>query len=353
MTERVTHRSIQEASLARLQGNLQAMSLLQSQVSSGKKITKPSDDPTGTVSSLALRQQLRLNEQYTVQGEDGLSWLNMQDTALQTTSSQLRSARTLLVQAMNEGVQNDGTRTAISVELDGILQTVLSLANSQYQGRNVFAGTSGGQQAVTVTGAEIPISAGPPPVLTYTPAVYSWSQAGLAPGATDPATGTPAPFGTSTPVVRQVDAQSSVRVDTNGAAVLGADAAGNGVAVGQSVFSLLQQISTEVKTPGSTGPVVDTSKHSTKLAELLDELDTATGKVLEGLADIGARTNRIERAKEVASSAKYELSDQLSKVEDVDLPAVMIQLSLQETAYKAALTANSKVLNTSLMDFLR
>ncbi len=75
--------------------------------------------------------------------------------------------------------------------------------------------------------------------------------------------------------------------------------------------------------------------------------------MLEGLADVGARTNRIDHAMEIAQSNKYELTDQLSKVEDVDLPAVMIQMSLQETAYKAALQVTSKVLNTSLMDFIR
>ncbi|MGQ7295888.1 flagellar hook-associated protein FlgL [Quadrisphaera sp. KR29] len=343
MTERVTHRSIQEASLARLQGNLQAMSLLQSQVSSGKKITKPSDDPTGTVSSLALRQQLRLNEQYTVQGDDGLSWLSMQDTALQTTTSQLRAARTLVVQALNQGVQTDGTRTAISVELDGILQTVLSLANTQYQGRSVFAGTSGPGDAVVPVSPEV-TGPGTAPAVAYTPATYSW-----------------APTGTGdTKVERQVDAQSTVRVDSNGARIFGTDVAVNGVSDAdrqQSVFSLLQQIRDEIKTPKEAGPDVavggvDVDKGK-RLGELLNRLDGAIGRVLEGLADVGARVNRIERAKEVASSAKYELSDQLSKVEDVDLPAVMIQLSLQETAYKAALTANSKVLNTSLMDFLR
>jgi flagellar hook-associated protein 3 FlgL len=353
MTERVTHRSIQEASLARIQGNLQTMGLLQAQISSGKKITKPSDDPSGTVSSLALRQQLRLNDQYAVQADDGTSWLNVQDTALQTMSSQITAARTLVVKALSEGSQTDGTRTAISVELDGITQTVLSLANTQYQGRNVFAGTSGGTRAVTLTSPEVPISAGPPAVTTYTPAVYTWSPTGVAAGGTDPASGTVMPLGTDTPVTRQVDAQSTVRVDTSGAAVMGADAAGNGVAAGQSVFSLLQQISTEIKTPGSTGAVADPAKHASKLAELLDKLDSASGKVLEGLADVGARTNRIERAQQVASSARYELTDQLSKVEDVDLPAVMIQMSLQETAYKAALQVTSKTLNTSLMDFLR
>jgi len=360
MTERVTHRSIQESSLARLQGNLATMGLLQAQISSGKKITKPSDDPAGTVSSLAVRQQLRLNDQYQVQGQDGISWLNAQDTALQTVSSQLRAARTLVVGALNEGYVTDGTRTATSVELDGIAQTVLSLANTQYQGRSLFAGTAGADQAVTLTTAAV-TGAGTPPAVTYAPAQYTWSKTGLGAGETD-ATGVVRTSGTNTPVLRQIDAQSSVRVDTNGADVFGTDVAGNGTAASQSVFSLLRQISDEIKTPKDAGadivvdpaatPVVPVAKEQ-RLSTLLGRLDTAMGRVLEGLADVGARTNRIDHAMEIAQSNKYELTEQLSKVEDVDLPAVMIQMSLQETAYKAALQVTSKVLNTSLMDFIR
>ena len=338
MTERVTHRSIQESSLARLQGNLATMGLLQAQVSSGKKITKPSDDPSGTVSSVALRQQLRLNEQYTVQGDDGLSWLQSQDTALQTTSSQLRAARTLIIKALNDGVQSDGTRTANAVEVQGILQTVISLANSEYQGRSLFAGTAGAGRAVQLATAASTSTADP-----YTPATYTWAATG---------TGDPG-------VERQIDAQTKVRVDTNGAKLFGTDVAVNGQPAGQSLFSLLQQIADEIKAPKSAGADIATGSPATpvpanqRLSTLLTRLDDATGKVLEGLADVGGRVGRIQRAQEVASSAKYELTDQLSKVEDVDLPAVLIQLSLQETAYKAALTATSKVLNTSLMDFIR
>ncbi|MBC3763792.1 flagellin N-terminal helical domain-containing protein [Quadrisphaera oryzae] len=341
----MTHRSLQESALARIQGNLQRIGLLQDQISSGKKITKPSDDPSGTVSSLALRQQLRLNDMYQTQADDGTSWLNAQDTALQTTSHLLTAARTDVVAALNAGFQNDGSRTATAVDIDGIRSSILALANSQYMGRNLFAGTAGGA-AVTATAASVTTPpptgspAGTPP--TYTPAVYTWSATG--PTAAD-----------DSPVQRQIDAQSFVRVDTNGAQIFGTDTAANGQTAGQSVFSLLQQISDELKSPKSTGTTTDpaTGTPGTCLPDLLTKLDGAISKVLTGLADVGARTNRLQRAQEVATSSKYDLTDQLSKVEDVDLPSSMIQMSLQDTAYKAALQVTSKVLNTSLMDFLR
>ncbi len=310
MTTRVTHRSIQESTMARLQGNLQAISKLQGQVSSGKKIAVPSDDPSGTVTALAVRQQVRLNEQYERAGQDGQSWLAVQDTALQTTSSQLRAARNLVVAALNTGTANDGTRTAQAVEVDGITATVKSLMNSQYLGRNVFAGTSGVGAAVVDT-------------TTGSTTTHSFAATG---------TGT---------VTRQVDGASSVRVDSDGRQLFGDDSASG--TYGQSVLTLLSNISAEIKTPGSTG---------TSLSTMLGQLDDRVGKVLEGLADVGARTNRIEQAQSVASSNKVVLAQQLSDAEDTDIPSAMVSLSLQSTAYQAALKANAKVLQISLMDFL-
>lgn len=330
MTTRVTHRSIQETTLARLQGNLATIAKLQDQVSSGKRITTPSDDPSGTVNSLALRQQVRLTEQYERSAQDGLSWLNAQDTALQTTSSQLRAARTLVVQALNAGSQSDGSRTAIGVEIDGIAQTVQSLANSQYLGRNLFAGTSGAGAAVQDAASPV-VPAG-----YYAPKAFTWSATGGA------------------AVERQVDAQTPVPVDTNGAAVFGTDVEANGVDADQSVFSLLAQISAEIKKPGSTmSPPSITTPAETNLSDLLSKLDTRIGKVLEGLASVGARTNRVEQAQSVVADTKVQLAEQLQSVEDTDVPAAIISLQLQQTAYTAALTASAKVLNTSLMDFLR
>lgn len=324
MTERVTHRSIQQSSLAHLQGNLQSIAKLQEQASTGRKINTPSDDPTGTVTSLAVRQQQRLNDQYGRAAEDGLSWMSVQDTALQTASSQLQRAQNLVVQSLNTATQNPGTRAANAAELDGITQTVKSMMNSAFLGRSVFAGTSGAGDAVVQS-----TTAG----VTTT----SWSLTGTSP------TGESGTQTTSGTVDRQVDGSSAVRVDTDGRVVFGDDT--NTAVYGPNVLTVLGKIKAEIQSPSDSD--------GTALRGLYGQLQDRFGKVLEGLADVGARTNRIEQAQSVAASAKVTLAQQLSDAEDADLPTVLVQLQLQSTAYQASLTATNKVLSTSLMDFLR
>lgn len=308
---RITHRTIQESTLANLQGNLTAMSRLQEQLSTGKKINRPSDDPTATVSALQLRQELRANEQHTRNADDGLGWLNAQDTALQTTSSQLRVARTLVVKALNTGASSPESQAAIAVEVDGIRTTVQSLANTRYLGRNVFAGTSGAVDAV----------------------------------APDPLGGSSYTFApTGGTVQRTVGANVTVRVDSDGSALFGSDATVHSDPADGSVFALLDQISTEIKSPGTTG---------TPLSGLLTALDTRIGAVLTGLADVGARTVRLQNAQDAAADARLSLTSSLSETEDVDLPSTIVNLQMQQAAYQAALGATAKVLQPSLMDFLK
>jgi flagellar hook-associated protein 3 FlgL len=70
-------------------------------------------------------------------------------------------------------------------------------------------------------------------------------------------------------------------------------------------------------------------------------------------ADIGARTVRVETARSVANDATLTLSNALSSVENVDLAKATVDLGLREVAYQAALGATARVLQPSLLDFLR
>ena len=96
---RVTNETIQRSTLRNLQTNLSAMSTLQAEMSSGKRIQVPSDDPSGTGQSLSLRAMASQLSQYQRNGQDGDSWLTTVDTALTTALGYLRNARDLVVQS--------------------------------------------------------------------------------------------------------------------------------------------------------------------------------------------------------------------------------------------------------------
>jgi flagellar hook-associated protein 3 FlgL len=89
------------------------------------------------------------------------------------------------------------------------------------------------------------------------------------------------------------------------------------------------------------------------LGDDLDRLDTISVGIRNGLSTVGARTNQLERMRQAADDAVLNVSKTLSDVEDIDLPQTITELQLQQTAYQAALAAGARVVQPSLIDFLR
>src|SRR5581483_11845889 len=99
MTMRVTQNSVTTLMLAGLQANQLRMSDVQAQLSSGRSINKPSDDPVGTGQAMEYRAQISRNNQYQRNAQDGLNWLGTADQALQTGVNILERLRVLTTQA--------------------------------------------------------------------------------------------------------------------------------------------------------------------------------------------------------------------------------------------------------------
>jgi flagellar hook-associated protein 3 FlgL len=295
MTLRVTHRSMQAGVLANLQDNLTRMGRLQEQLSSGRLISRPSDNPSGTVTALQLRGDVRATEQYQRNADSGIGWLGTADTALTQSLSVLRKVRELALQGSSTGAMGPEARQALATEVRGLRDSLLGLANTAYNGRPVFGGTTSGQVAF------------------------------------DPATGAYA--GDAGTVQRRVGENTSVRVDVDGTAVFGDGAT--------SVFSLLDDIATHL------------ANDPTQLAGDITRLDGSTSTVLTTVTDVGTRYARLEAVRQTAADRLIELKSSLATVESIDLPATVVELQMQQVAYQAALGATARVIQPTLMDFLR
>ncbi|KQX69531.1 hypothetical protein ASD06_00160 [Angustibacter sp. Root456] len=295
MTMRITQTSIAASTLANLQSSLQRSSRLQEQLSSGKVINRASDSPSGTVSSLALRTQIGANEQYSRNANDAKAWLGTADSTLQSVNSRLQRVRELTLSASSTGNMDVNSRQALAAEVTSLRSELMGLANTTYAGRPIFGGTTSGSQA-------------------FDPTTYTY-------------------VGDGGSVVRRLDARSTVDAAASGTAVFGDGAT--------SVFTLLDDIAAHA--------VGDTSQ----LAGDLTKLDSRSQQVLQTLTDVGVRYNRAEAAATTADNTVLSLRTTLSGVEDIDLPKTIMDLQLQQTTYQAALSATAKVLQPSLMDFLR
>lgn len=310
MITRVTHQSTQRAALANLQATQSRLAQMQGQASSGKLLTKASDDPAKTADAMALRKEQQATAQYSRNIQDGLSWLTSIDSAINTSVSFLNRARDLVVRGANQGALSPEAREALAVELEGIRESLAGQANTTYLGRSVFAGTS----------------AGP---------AYTREEA------TDPSGATTVNFtysGSSGTVDRRTGASTTVRVDADGAAVYGTDDPTK--PDDQSVFALLTDIAATLRAGGD-------------VASDLTKIDARRDKMLSEITGVGARTNQLESAKEILGHKAMSLKGDLSAVEDIDLPATLIELQMQEVAYQAALGATARVLQPSLLDYLK
>ena len=289
---RITQRSMADTTYANLQSSLSRSSRLQEQLSSGKQVSKPSDSPSGAADIMQLRAERAANAQYVRNADNGLSWLSTADTALQLSSTAVIHAQELAVRGGNASIGQAG-RDAIAAELRGVRDSLVELANTQYLGRPVFGGTTVGAVAFDPAGAYV---------------------------------------GDGGTVERRVGAASSVRVDVDGAAAYGS---GPG-----SLFATLDAVIADLEAGASSSP------HLTALGASLEKLTGA-------LSDVGARTNRIENLKTKADDAGITLRSAQSQIEDIDLPKAILELQLQSTAYQAALGATARVLQPTLLDFLR
>lgn len=292
---RVTEGSITTRVLANLQRNMARGGALQEQLSSGKQISRPSDSPTGTINALALRGEIRSFEQYSRSADDGLGWLGAIDNALTESSGLVNKVRDLALQGLNSGIASPGSREALAVEVDNIYEAMIGLANTRYLDRPVFGGTTTGTSAYDETGSYL---------------------------------------GDGGQIMRSVGNNAKVQVQANGP-----EAFGDG---DTQVFAVLQNISRSLR-----------DNDMSTLGSSLNSLDAA-GNLLKGkLSDVGARYNHISRMQESAQDRLVALASRLSDVEDIDLPKVIMEMQMQKTSYEAALAATAKVIQPSLIDYLR
>ncbi|WP_433928768.1 flagellar hook-associated protein FlgL [Curtobacterium flaccumfaciens] len=293
MITRVTTQMSMAAASARLQAGAARVAELTDQATTLRAIQKPSDDPVGTASSMQVRKEQAAAAQYSRNANDAAAWLATTDSALSSVYSVLNSVRDLTVQAANSGTMSDTNRDAFVTQFRSLKADLEARANTTYGTRSVFAGSS------------------------------------TAAAAYDPATG----WATSgTDVSRRIGDGTTVRVDTAGTAVFGSG--------DDSVFAVIDSI-------------VNDLQNGVNVNARINDVDGALGTVRGAQADVGIRQAAALTAQDSLKSAAVSLESRRADIEDVDLAKAVLDLQVQQTNYQAALAVTAKVLQPTLMDYLR
>ena len=293
MITRVTTQMSMAAASARLQAGSARVAELTDQATTLRAIQKPSDDPVGTASSMQVRKEQAAAAQYSRNANDAAAWLATTDSALSGVYSVLNNVRDLSVRAANSGTMSDTDRDAFVTQFRSLKADLEARANTTYGTRSVFAGSS-------------------------TAAV-----------AYDPATGWAA---SGTDVSRRVGDGTTVRVDTTGTAVFGSG--------DDSVFGMIDSIVSDLQ-------------NGVNVNARIGDVDTALGTVRGAQADVGVRHAAALAAQDSLKSATVSLESRRADIEDVDLAKAVLDLQVQQTNYQAALAVTAKVLQPTLMDYLR
>jgi flagellar hook-associated protein 3 FlgL len=298
---RVTERLLVDKLLGNIQTNSRRFERLQEEVATGKRILRPSDDPTGTVTSLVLRSKDSENAQAQKNIDLAAGWLNATDVALQDVSAIVQRVRELTVQGANETLSQQ-ERAALASEVDQLLEHAMQMANTRYGDRYIFGGHS-----------------------TRTrPFAFQLDPSGEKVGWTY--------SGDDGAIERHVAPGVTMSINTPGEPVF------------EPVFDVLIGVRDALRNN-------DPDQLSN---QRLDELERVHDEVLDALlSHVGSKGARLDLTKKQLSASRLNDAEVLTRTEDADMSESIIRLNAQEAALQAALATGSRVVQLTLIDFLR
>jgi flagellar hook-associated protein 3 FlgL len=324
---RVTTGQLYASSNASIQASKARLSELTAQSSSGLLVSKPSDDPAAAAAILRVRGQQSANAQYATNINDGLGWLSTTDSTMTASEGLVRQAKDLVIQAANSGTASAASRSAIASQLEGIRDDLLAQANTTYNGRSIFAGTSDAATA-------------------FDPTTFAYNG----PTVTTPASGsTPAVTSSVGSVDRRIGpgAGDTVTVSADGLAAFGSGTT--------SVFARIQTVIDALRDPGYDADTVNATTGLTPKATItagIDTLNSALTTLSAQHATVGANYARLTSAKTQNATTATALETQRSGLQDADTTKTLLDLKTQELAYQTALQVTAQVIQPTLMSFL-
>jgi len=293
---RVTQGMLVGNFLNSLNNNYKNMDKIQEQLATGKRINRASDDPVGVVTSLRLRTGLTETEKYLGNVEEATAWLDATDTALRQAGDILQHVRDLVVRGASD-TMSQASRDAMAKEVAQLREQLVQVANTTHDGRYIFGGFRTTQAP-------------------FDPVTYNYLG--------DPAANIDYEIG--------INIKMTVNI------------------TGDDVFKApldVFQVLTDVENDLNTGNTANLS------TVRIGELDQAIDNILSLRSDVGAKTNRLELTKARLEDANLSLSGLLSKNEDINTAEVITQLKMQENTYRTALAAGARIIQPTLVDFLR
>lgn len=309
---RITTSVINNSFMRNLSKNLGRVQKYHEQLTSGKRVTRPSDDPILVGKIMNMDSNIRLNEQYKSGIRDTLGWVRTQDKALDGMGAGLNRIRDLMIYGATDSL-SDTDREAIKVQIEEEVGHLVDTLNTNYDGRYIFAG----QQTT-----EKPFS------LDKEKSMISYRDLD----------------GADQNIRREIAVGVDIELKTNGAELINADGAQT-----KDLGELLDKIVNAL----DSSNVYDDNSIENLGREYLEDIDKHIDNILRVRTEIGAIDNRLEAAEDRNVEENLNLKSSLSQKEDVDLAEKYMEFMTQAAVYQASLSVGAKIMQPSLLDYIR
>lgn len=279
------------------------MDLYQQQMSSGYRVQKPSDDPIGTESILRIKSTLSKTEQWNKNASEGLSYMQTTDSTLDSMTSMLQRVRELVLQGSSDTLALEDQK-AIAMEVQELRDQFRMAANVKVGTKYIFAGTKTSTEPMDVA--------------------YAWN-------------------GNNTLVTFEMGNHLEVPISADGVRLFQSPATTH--PDGTPTLDIMSTLTNIVD-------ALNTSDNATLQGTLLD-IDGNMDNIISVRAELGARVNRVNTITSQLENMTTNLAMDLSNIRDTDMVKTIIQFQSQQNIFNAALSVGSKIIQPSLVDFMR
>ncbi|WP_256759118.1 flagellar hook-associated protein FlgL [Cohnella sp. WQ 127256] len=298
MTSRVTSGMIHSQLIRNLNNNYNRMSATQEQIETGRKINRASDDPVGITYALRYRSELSMNDQYMRNITTASGNVEHVDTVLNQINELMQRAKELAVRGISDSSSKEA-REAIGKEMDGIFKQAVTLGNDQLNGKYTFNGQMTTTQPYDIATAG---TTNTDDAMILLP---------LAPG---------------------------IELETN---ISGNAVFGNSTDP-DNMFTIFKELRDSMN-----------ANDSVAARTAMEKIDTRFNTFLGIRSEVGARANRITMLSNRNEDLNQSLNGLSAKTEDADIAQSIMNLQRDENVYQATLSVGSKIIQPSLVDYLR
>jgi flagellar hook-associated protein 3 FlgL len=305
---RTTNTMLSARSVGYLQDNLGRLGKLQATVASGKNIVRPSDDPVGLSRILALSNALKTDTRYKQNTDAARAELKTVDTTLMGVKNLIQRAQEIATQGASS-IYSQDQRNTLAQEVSNLMDTLVQQGNTKLGDKYLFSGFKTDTPAFSRSGDTVTFAG-------TNPAESSNRNVDIADGI-------------------------SLTMNLNGQSLFGTSSTGT-PPTGSGLFATLAKLRYAL-----------VNADVTTVRAQMDTLDNDLNTITVNHANVGALLNRLDDTDARSEQRGATLSEQMAQIQEVDMPKILSDLQYQEKVMQGSLAVAGRVLQTSLLDFLR